>query len=54
LNGDGTISISDVQQAIAQALGMAPPTADLNGTGTVNVSDVQTTINEALIAGCSQ
>jgi len=54
LNGDGTVNVSDVQQAIDQALGTAAPTADLNGNGTVNVSDVQTTINEASIAGCSQ
>jgi hypothetical protein len=52
-NGDGSITVSDVQTVINEALGVAPAVHDLNGDGQVNVIDVQIAINAALGLGCS-
>jgi hypothetical protein len=51
--GHGTVTVSDVQQMISEALGAAPPANDLNGDGIVNVTDVQVVTNAALNLDCS-
>jgi hypothetical protein len=45
-------TIADVQLAINQALGVAPPVNDLNGDGWVNIADIQAEIIAALGLGC--
>jgi hypothetical protein len=53
INRDGSITVTDVQAIINEALGVTPATNDLNGDGVVNVSDVQIVINAALGLGCA-
>ena len=52
VNQDGSTTVTDVQNIINEALGMAPAVHDLNGDGVVNVLDVQRVINAALGLGC--
>lgn len=53
LNGDGIIDNTDVQLAVAQAIGTAScSTADLQQNGTCNVIDVQRVSNAALGQSC--
>ena len=44
--------VTDVQQMIDEALGIAAPNHDLNGDGVVNIADVQTVIQAALGRPC--
>ena len=53
LNGDGSVSVADVQLIINEALGVIPAVHDLNHDGVVNVVDVQKEINAALGLGCT-
>jgi uncharacterized repeat protein (TIGR01451 family) len=53
VNGDGSITVADVQMMIGEALGAMPPVYDLNRDGVVNVADVQTVIDAVLNLGCS-
>ena len=53
LNQDGTTNLSDVQQIINEALGVAPAVNDLSQDGVVNVVDVQIVINAVLGLGCT-
>jgi len=49
LNGDGIVSISEVQTTINAFLGLASnTTVDLNGDEVVSISEVQTVINAFL------
>jgi hypothetical protein len=52
VTGDSTPSVADIQATMNQALGLAPPTADLNGDGVVNLADVQLAINAVMGKGC--
>lgn len=53
LNADGTVDNTDVQIAVAQAIGTAAcGTADLQQNGTCNVIDVQRVSNAALGQSC--
>jgi hypothetical protein len=51
--GDTATTVSDVQAAVSEALGVAPPVNDLNGDGVINVVDLQVVVNAALGLGCS-
>ena len=51
-NRDSIYGPTDVQTAIAQALGLSAA-VDLNGDGVVNAADVQIATNAALAMGCS-
>jgi RHS repeat-associated protein len=53
LTGDGTVSVTDVQVVVNQALGAVVGTADANGDGVVNVTDVQIVLNAAMKLGCA-
>ena len=46
-NGDGTVSIGEVQKAINMFLGLAPPDCgvDCNGDGSVSIGELQKVIN---------
>jgi uncharacterized repeat protein (TIGR01451 family) len=46
-------SVTDVQQLINEALGIAPPANDMNGDTMVNVLDVQIVLNAAMGLGCT-
>jgi hypothetical protein len=46
-------SVTDVQQIINEALGVAPPANDLNGDSIVNVLDVKIVMNAVMGLGCS-
>jgi hypothetical protein len=52
LNGDGTVSVSDIQVLVNLILSDAAaednPAADVNGDGTVSVSDIQVVVNRIL------
>ena len=50
---DGTVTVTDVQRIINEALGTIAVADDLNQSGTVNVADVQIVINAVLGAGCT-
>jgi hypothetical protein len=52
VNQDGSTKVSDVQETIDQALGMAAPGDDLNGDGVINVLDVQIVVDAVLGLGC--
>ena len=52
LNQDGSVTATDVQLMINQALGMASAT-DLSSDGVANGVDVQIVVNAALSLGCS-
>jgi len=46
VNGDGSVNISDVNQAIGNILrGQYDAAADVNGDGSVNISDINMIIN---------
>jgi hypothetical protein len=49
-NGDGTVSIGEVQRAINMFLGLESPScgADCNGDGTVSIGEIQKVINAFL------
>jgi len=49
---NGSISVTDVQLVINQALGVTPAVDDLNGDGVVNVPDVQIEIDAVMSLGC--
>jgi hypothetical protein len=53
LKQTGSVTVSDVQIIINEALGVAPIVYDLSGTGVVTVVDVQIEINAALGLGCA-
>jgi hypothetical protein len=53
INQDGVTNVSDVQQIVNEALGVAPAVNDMNHDGKVKVADVQVVINAALGLGCS-
>jgi hypothetical protein len=53
VNGDGAVNVLDVQNAIAQVLGMAPcNTADLDRNGVCNIVDVERVINAVIGGSC--
>jgi hypothetical protein len=52
VNGDGSVSVADVQALINEALGLASPVNDMNQDGLVNVTDIQIVINALLGKGC--
>jgi hypothetical protein len=52
INGDGSVSVSDVQLVINEVLGVSPAVHDLNHDGRVTVADVQIVINAVLGLGC--
>ena len=49
---DQTVSVSDVQYMIGEALGQNPPTNDMNFDGVVDAADVQIVINALLNGIC--
>ena len=51
-DGDGTVSVADVQSLVNQALGVTAAVNDLNHDGVVNVADIQKAINAAFGLGC--
>ena len=53
INGNGTVTVADVQLEINEALGTAPGGNDLNEDGVVNAVDVQIVINAVLNLGCT-
>jgi hypothetical protein len=52
VNQDGTITVTDAQQIVNQALGVLTAAADLNDHGSVNVADIQIVVNGVLGLGC--
>jgi hypothetical protein len=52
INGDGSVTVSDVQLEINEVLGVSPAVNDLNHDGRVTVADVQIVINAVLGLGC--
>ena len=52
VNQDGLTNVSDVQQEVNQAIGVAACTADINQDGMCNVVDVQRVVNAALGGPC--
>jgi hypothetical protein len=52
INGDGSVSVSDVQLVINEVLGVSPAVHDLNHDGRITVADVQIVINAVLGLGC--
>ena len=52
INGDGNITVLDVQQEINEVLNLAPRVNDLNGDGQYTVADVQIVVNGTLGLGC--
>ncbi len=52
VQGHRTTTVSDVQQMINEALGLAAPANDLNADGVVNAVDAQITIDAVLNLGC--
>ena len=53
VNGDGTVTVADVQQEINEALGSMPPADDIDGDGQVNAADVQVVVQATLIMQCT-
>jgi hypothetical protein len=53
LTMSGGTSLSDVQQIVNEALGVAAPANNLSASGTVNVLDIQIEIDAALRLGCA-
>ena len=49
----GSVTVTDVQQEINEALGIAVAANDLNGDRVVNVVDIQIVIDAALNLGCT-
>jgi uncharacterized repeat protein (TIGR01451 family) len=54
ITNDGTASVTDVQQAVNEALGSQPAVNDLNQDGVVNTVDVEIVINAVLTMSCWQ
>jgi hypothetical protein len=52
-NQAGSVTVSDVQRIISEALGTASPVDNLNNDHAVNIIDVQIVINAALGLGCA-
>jgi hypothetical protein len=52
INGDGSLTVADVQSIISEALGTANPVNDLDSDHVVNVLDIQVVINAVLKLGC--
>ncbi len=50
---NASITVTDVQQIVNQALGVSSPVNDLNSDGLVNVADLQIVLNAAMNQGCS-
>lgn len=48
LNGDGTVTLADVQLMLTQSLGGAPCTSDQNGDGKCDIYDVYNVVLRAL------
>ena len=53
LNGDGSTNLTDVQQILTQALGLARAVNDLNQDGVTNVVDSELVIKAAATQTCS-
>ena len=53
VNGDGIVTVVDVQQVISQALGAVQGKSDVNGDGKVNAVDIQIVLNAAIWGTCS-
>jgi probable HAF family extracellular repeat protein len=53
VSGNGSVSVTDVQQMVNEALGTAGGGNDVNGDKVVNVVDVQIVINAAVGLGCT-
>jgi uncharacterized repeat protein (TIGR01451 family) len=53
VNHGGNTTVTDVQEMINEALGIAKPAHDLNGDGVVNSVDVQLVVNSMMGMGCS-
>ena len=52
IKNTGSVTVSDVQQMVDEALGIMPPAHDLSGQGRVNIGDVQIVVNASLGLGC--
>jgi hypothetical protein len=52
VTADFGITVSDVQQMINEALGLASAGDDLNGDGVVNIIDVLLEVNAAITGNC--
>jgi hypothetical protein len=52
LNGDGTVTVTDLQLIVNEALGTIPAVHDLNHDGVLNVADIQKEINAVFGLGC--
>jgi hypothetical protein len=52
LQQTGSVSVTDVQTIVNEALGITPAVHDLSGDGKVTVMDVELEINGALGLGC--
>lgn len=52
LNGDGSVTLADVQISVDQALGKSACSNDLNGDGKCTVLDVQRVVNAAAGGAC--
>jgi len=52
VDGNGSVTVADVQAIVNQAVGAIPAVDDLDGNGAVNVVDVQRVINAVLGLGC--
>jgi hypothetical protein len=53
VNNSGSVTATDVQTMIREALGIASPANDLNSDHVVNVTDIQVVTNAALQKGCT-
>ena len=53
VNDNGNTTVTDVQEMINEALGIAKPAYDLNGDGVVNAVDVQLVVNAVMGMRCS-
>jgi hypothetical protein len=54
VNQHGKSDVSDVQELVNEALGIAPPLNSLQGGGAVNLVDAQIVLNAVLKLGCSR
>ena len=53
VNGQTSVTVSDVQTIVNQALGFSKAANDINQDNVVNVVDIQIVINAALYATCT-
>ena len=53
VKGNGSVTVTDVQLMVNEALGAAGAANDVNGDNVVNVADVQTVVNAAVGLGCT-